>query len=340
MDVLRREAVLAYRLQVNHLAGDRLPVGSLAQAARSGLQDGSPLSGLLSLAARVEEVAPDDWRADGLAQVFGPRGAVYVVPADDVGVFTCGLLPRDPARVAELEEAARRVHDVLGGEPMRQSDVVAALPEIGGTRGLRWASTLGTLVATWDTVDTIVHPSPAPAIGAEEARLELARRFFEYLGPATGKDLQWWLAGSREDATETVAALGDELVPVVVEGRECFILASSLPRSGDLPDPDLVLLLPPDDVYINRLHRHLLVPDHDRQRLLWPQAPPPGALVIGGEVRGTWRRRGAAVTITPWDEVHNRHRESAEAIVARWPLVDRTHTPAGGSPMAAWRDPE
>jgi len=331
--------VLAYRLRANHLGGDRLPTGSLALAARSGLQDGSPRSALLSLAARVKGVGRCDWQADELAQVFGPRGAVYVVPADDVGVFTLGLLPRSPARVAELEEAARQVHEVLGGAPMRQADVVAALPELGGTRGLRWASTLGTLVATWDTVDTIVHPAPAPTIAPEKARLELARRFFEYLGPATVKDLQWWLDGSRTDATETLAALGDDLVPVVVEGWERFVLASSLPCLGPSPDPDLVQLLPPDDVYINRLHRHLLVRDPEKQKLLWPQAPPPGALVIGGEMRGTWRRRGATVTITPWDEVQNRYRESAEAIVARWPLVDRTNAPVGGSPTALWSDP-
>ena len=129
MDELQRDQVLAYRLWVNHLAGERLPAGSLALAARSGLQDGSPRSALLSLAARVDGVAADDWRAGGLAQVFGPRGAVYVVPEGDVGVFTLGLLPRDPVRIVELEATARQVHGALGGAPMRQSDVLAALPD-------------------------------------------------------------------------------------------------------------------------------------------------------------------------------------------------------------------
>ncbi|MDJ0664919.1 MAG: crosslink repair DNA glycosylase YcaQ family protein [Acidimicrobiia bacterium] len=333
MDALRREQILGYRLRVNHLAGERLPAGSLPVAARSGLQDGSPRSALLSLAARVEDVGPDDWRADALAQVFGPRGAVYVVPAADVGVFTRGLLPRHPARVAELEQVAGRVHAVLGGAPMRQADVMAALPGLAGTRELRWAATLGTLVATWDTVDTIVHPAPRPAIGAGEARLELARRFFEYLGPATVKDLQWWLAGSRADAAATVEALGNELAQVVVEGRECLALASSLPRQDDRPDPDLVHLLPPDDVYINRLNRHLLVPAPDRQRLLWPQAPPPGALIVGGETQGTWRRLGSAVTITPWGALSPQHRERAEAIAAGWPLGDDSKV------TVSWADP-
>ncbi len=337
MDVLQREQVLGYRLRVNRLAkrlaGHHLPAGSLALAARSGLQDGSPRSALLSLAARVEDVRPDDWRADALAQVFGPRGAVYVVPAEDVGVFTLGLLPRDPGRVAELAATAQQVHEVLDGAPMRQAEVVAAVPDLGGTRELRWASTLGTLVAEWDTVDTIVLPAPPPSVEPEEARLELARRFFEYLGPATVQDLQWWLAGSRADATATIAALGDELAPILVEDRQCLALASSLPQPDDHPDPDHIHLLPPDDVYINRLNRHLLVPDPKRQRLLWPQAPPPGALVIAGEICGIWRRRGSAVSVTPWNEISARHRERAEAISAGWPLGD------GSEITVNWGDP-
>ncbi len=320
MTDLTRDEVLAYRLRVNHLAGDRLGEGSLTRAAHAGLQDGSPRSALLSLAARVEGVRPDDWRAGGLAQVFGPRGAIYVVPATDVGVFTLGLLPRDPGRVAALAAAAEQIHEVLGGESMRQSDVVAMLPDLGGSRALRWAATLGTLNATWDTVDTIVHPAAPPDVDAEEARLELARRFFRYLGPATVQGLQWWLAGLHTDAVETVAALGDELSPVTVAGRECLALAQAGDDMPGSPDPDAVLLLPPDDVYINRLSRDLLVPDPALQKRLWPQAPPPGALVVGGEVVGTWRRRGGSIAISAWSEVAAGRRSQAEAIAAEWPL--------------------
>ncbi len=321
MRAFSRAQVLAYRLRVNHLAGGRLPAGSLAVAAASGLQDGSPRSALLSLAARVDGVGEDDWRADGLAQVFGPRGAIYVVPAEDAGVFTRGLLPRDPERLARLEEIAALAHDVLGGSPLRQTDLVAELREVN-SRELRWAACLGTLVPVWDTVDTIVHPAVAPDDGVEEARLELARRFFRYLGPAPVSDLQRWLAGSRADAKATVAALGEEIVEVSVDGRSCLALRDSLPVEGDLADPSRVLLLPPDDVYISRTMRPVLVPDPDRATRLWPQAPPPGALVVGGEVCGTWRRRLGQVEITVWPgvEVDEVVRRRAESIAAGFPL--------------------
>ncbi len=316
-----REQVLAYRLRANHVAGDRLPAGSFALAAASGLQDGSPRSALLSLAARIDGVGIDDWRAEGLAQVFGPRGAIYVIPEVDTGVFTRGLLPRDTERVTRLEEIAALAHAVLDGGSLRQTDLLAKLPGVG-SRELRWAATLGTIVPVWDTVDTIVHAAPEPAIGLEEARLELARRFFRYLGPAEMTDLQRWLAASRADAAATVAALGDELVGVAVEGRSCLALAALLAKGDDVLDPDHVLLLPPDDVYISRTVKSLLVPDSQLARRLWPQAPPPGALIVGGEVCGTWRRRHGRVEISVWNgaRVTRSHCERAESIAAGWPL--------------------
>ncbi|MCP3995598.1 MAG: winged helix DNA-binding domain-containing protein [bacterium] len=320
MDVFTRNQGLAYRLRVNHLAGKRLPAGSLVAAAHSGLQDGSPRSALLSLAARVDGVGPDDWRAEGLAQVFGPRRAIYVVPEADVGVFTRGLLPRDPDRLAKLERDAHSVHEVLDGSPVRQSDVVAALPELGDARQLRRAATLGTLAPAWDTVDTIVHPVAPPSIDPEAARLELARRFFHFYGPATVKDLKWWLDGLLRDAAATAAALGDELAPVNVDGEECLATTATLPYLMSTLDPDEVLLLPPDDIYVNRLAARLLTPDPVRRKLLWPQAPPPGALIVGGEACGTWRRRGGAVVVTQWDEVSPGYRRRAETIAADWPL--------------------
>ena len=186
---------------------------------------------------------------------------------------------------------------------------------------------MGTLVPSWDTVDTIVHPTPESTLDAEAARLELARRFFRYLGPATVKDLQWWLDGLRSDATATVEGLAGELIAVALDGVEHLALAEALTAGGDPgPDAELVLLLPPDDVYINRLNGSLLVPDPARRKLLWPQAPPPGALVVGGEVRGTWRRRHRSVVISPWDEITPQHRLQAETIAAEWPLGNDAET--------------
>lgn len=85
-------------------------------------------------------------------------------------------------------------------------------------------------------------------------------------------------------------------------------------------DPEDVRLLPPDDIYVNRRLKDVLVPDPNRQKLLWPQAPPPGALIQGGEVLGTFRRRKALIEITPWAAVTKSLRERTEAIANELPL--------------------
>jgi hypothetical protein len=329
MRELSRAAVLAYRLRVNHLTGDRS--ADLLAAAHSGLQDGSPLSALLSFAARVTGVEADDWRAPGLAQVFGPRGAIYVVRTEDIGVFTLGLLPRDALRVARIETVAEHVRRVLDGSPMRQADVVTKLPGIGGTRGLRWAATAGGITPTWDTVDTVVHPTPAAAMDAESARLELARRFFRYLGPATAQDLRWWLDGLQTDADETVRALGDELEPVMVESQPCLLLRDS-GREDPPIDTTGVHLLPPDDTYINRRIGGLLVQTAERRSMLWPKAPPPGALVIDGEVHGTWRRQKGSIEITPWHTISRRLQADVDETAGGLPLSTESGIQVG------WRD--
>lgn len=77
------------RLHAMHLAV-RLPAGSFPEAAHAGLQDSAPRAGLLSLHARVEGITPDAWEDRSLAQVWGPRGAVYLVPADAIAAFTIG----------------------------------------------------------------------------------------------------------------------------------------------------------------------------------------------------------------------------------------------------------
>src|SRR5216117_3895158 len=103
-----RENVLAFRQRATYLHR-RLPPGRLVEAAFAGLQDSAPRSAVLALYARVNEVSPSAWKDPGFVQVWGPRGAVYVVPAQDVSVFTLGRFPRNPVSGAAVRDAAEKV---------------------------------------------------------------------------------------------------------------------------------------------------------------------------------------------------------------------------------------
>lgn len=299
MTKLDRRKILSYRYQVNGLQARR-PAGDFVSAAHSGLQDSSPRSAVLSMHARVEGVEPDDWSNRSLIQVWGPRGAVYVVPKDDLGVFTLGLMPRDPDRVKDLEQKARQVVRLLDGRPQRHSAVLKRLPKVGDIRELLWVATTGQFLPVWDASTTALYQAEPSTADAEECRLELARRFLHYLGPTTTKALQWWTDGTAEDTTATMAALGPELATVDVAGEEVLMLAADIETATIATPPKGLQLLPPDDVYINRLCGPLLVPDGALYSRLYPSAPSPGALVVDGEVLAVWRRRGRRLTMIPF----------------------------------------
>ena len=313
------ESVFRYRLAVNHLSGDRLPLAEIATAARSGLQDGSPWSGLLSLNARVEGISGESWRDPLLAQVFGPRGAIYLVPRSDIAVFTLGVFPVDERHADVVREHTAAVHALLDGEPMSQRDIVRYLPELGGTRPLRWAGTTGTLLVVWDTVDTVVAPAPAPLMDATDARCELARRFFRYLGPASVEDLAWWLDTTKRAATQLVEELEPELQKVSADTPLRFITADTADLFADPPEPRPLLLLPPDDLVVNRRTTRPDVEPVVAGRL-WPKAPPPGAVIASGEVVGTWRRQGRHVTIHPWITMTPEQLRLASDLAEAFPL--------------------
>lgn len=299
MAKLDRRKILSYRYQVNGLQRRR-PAEELASAARSGLQDSAPRSAVLSLHARVEGVTPEAWADRRFVQVWGPRGAVYLIAKEDLGVFTFGLQPRDPDRRADLETKAKQVLRVLDGRPQRHGAVLKRVPTIKDVRELLWVSTTGWFLPIWDASTTALYPAEPVEADPEECRLELARRFLHYLGPSTTKALQWWTDGSSDDATATMAGLGPELATVDVGGEEVLMLADDVERASVAPSPKGLRLLPPDDVYISRLCGPLLAPDGALYSRLYPRAPNPGALVRDGEVVATWRRRGRRLTMVPF----------------------------------------
>ena len=82
-----------------------------------------------------------------------------------------------------------------------------------------------------------------------------------------------------------------------------------------LPSGDTFFLLQGAD-------RELLVPDADRRAMLWTPRVWPGALLVEGEVAGTWRRAQAVVTVEPWQVFTATQRDAIEAEAASMPLPD------------------
>jgi hypothetical protein len=81
-------------------------------------------------------------------------------------------------------------------------------------------------------------------------------------------------------------------------------------------------LLPSGDAYFLAwdADRELLVPDPVRRAQLWTSRVWPGALLVGGEIAGTWRRANALLTVSPWRALSAAERDAVEAEAAGLPL--------------------
>jgi hypothetical protein len=330
---LDRRQILAFRRRVGAL-DERLPrdPSSLRRAAWAGLQDSVPRAAVLSLHARVEGTEPTAWADPSLVQIWGPRYSAYVIAAEDLAVFTLGRLAEDDEGMRRAEETASRLQEFLAGRTMTYAEAGRAMGVHHNS--LRYAAPTGTVLIRWDgarrpTIWTVPRPDVDPA----SARLELARRYLRVFGPATAASFAGWAGIRPRRAVAAFDALSPELTPVRSPIGDGWVLtddepalaaaASSVPSAAAVT-PAAARLLPSGDPYflLQGADRDLLVPEAGHRRQLWPSRVWPGALLVAGEVAGTWRRAGATVTIQPWHRLSPAARDAIEAEAASLPLPD------------------
>ena len=137
----------------------------------------------------------------------------------------------------------------------------------------------------------------APSLGREEALSRLADRYFRSRGPAELADFAWWAGLTQADARSGVAGAGESLASEAIGGRRHWLDAGAPPRSVRRT---LAHLLPNFD--------ELTVAYRDRSAIEHPDGRFDPALfafgsvlgnvlVVGGRVRGAWRRVLTARTL-------------------------------------------
>jgi winged helix DNA-binding protein len=322
---LTRAQILGHRLRAAAL-DERLPSGaaSLRRSALAGHSDSMPRGALLSIHARVAGVGPDTWEDPELVQVWGPRFSAYVIAADDRAVFTLGRMPDEPAKVDLANRIAVDLERFLDGRRLSYAEAGRALGM--DPNRLRYGSTTGRLLIRWEGAGRpLVWTVPAPAMPVEDARLELARRYLHVLGPGTPDAFSDWAGIRSPRAHRILAALASELVAVTTPIGERWILASdeaSFRSRSDAP-PSGVRLLPSGDTWFlfsGAPDRELLVPAEAQRRLLWTPRVWPGAVLLDGEIAGTWRRAGQVVDVEAWGRWSAADRLRVEAEAATLPV--------------------
>jgi hypothetical protein len=320
---LTRSQILAHRRHVGAL-NERLPRGrrSLRRAAWAGLQDSMPRAALLSIHARVEGTGPSSWEDPSLVQLWGPRYSAYIVAARDLAIFSLGRLPDDPKGRRRAEDAAARIRRLLGDRRMGYGEAGAALGV--DPNSLRYAATTGTVAMRWGGArQPVIWTVPPPDVEPGAARLELARRYLHVFGPTTSEAFARWAAISPGGARGAFEGLGSSLVPVRTPIGDAWILARDESTFRAAPDAVAAArLLPSGDAYFLFLgqDRELLLPDAGRRRALWTSRVWPGAVLVEGELVGTWRRANEKVTIQTWRRHSRAARDAVEAEAAALPL--------------------
>jgi hypothetical protein len=299
---------------------------SLRLAAWAGLQDSMPRAALLSLHARVEGVEPSTWEDPSLAQLWGPRHQVYVVAKPDFALFSLGRFPDTAKGRLRAERMAELLHAGLDGARMTDREVGR---EMGVGNAMRYAATTGTVAIRWGGARApVIWTVPAPEVDPADACRELARRYLHIFGPTTANAFARWAGISRRSAAAAFASLEGSLLPVRSPLGDEWLLADDEPgmRATETAAAP-VRLLPSGDAYflLHGADRDLLVPRADQRERLWTSRVWPGALLVDGEIRGTWRRAQHTVRIDAWGRISRGARDAVEAEAGRLPLpgVDR-----------------
>jgi hypothetical protein len=216
---------------------------------------------------------------------------------------------------------AQRLHAHLNGARMTDREAAGAL---GVGNAIRYAATTGTVAIRWEGARApLVWTVAAARIDPADACRELARRYLHIFGPTTSESFARWAGISRGSGAKAFSSLEDSLLPVRSPLGDEWLLADDEPamRAAETPSAP-ARLLPSGDAYflLDGAERELLVPRADQRQLLWTSRVWPGALLVDGEIRGTWRRAQHTVRIDAWERLSRARRDAVEAEARTLPL--------------------
>jgi hypothetical protein len=320
---LSRSQILSFRRSVGSL-DERLPAGakSLRTAAWAGLQDSVPRAALFSIHARVEGTRSTTWEHPSLVQLWGPRFSDYVVASKDLAVFSLGRLPADARRGGRAHDTADRLHAFLDGQRMPFGQAGHAMGM--HPNSLRYAAPTGRVLMRWDgSRQPVVWTVPPPDMEPQRARLELARRYLHVFGPATAASFARWAGIPPAAASAAFQELAGALTAVRTPVGDAWILAEDETAFRAPPRPPApARLLPSGDAFYLAwgTDREILVPAATRRSELWTSRAWPGALLVGGEIVGVWRRSAADISLDAWRRLSRAEREAVEAEAISVPL--------------------
>lgn len=290
-----------------------------------------PLVSLWSVrgAPHAHRVDRLDFVRDALApQESDDGGAAYIAEVAEVAEALRAVVTGPTTKAEASAETARRVSPSLVGwcARCRAEHVPDALFRAAGRQARL-------VLGPQEQRATILHPPPDVRQAViERPRSALLAAYLRVNGPTSRTLFRDWMEGG----TRATAELWREpaLVRVQVDGHRYDLPEDLLDEVRRAPEALGAVLVPPGDPYLRQVDRTLLVMDGKRRQEVWRALSAPGALLVDGEVAGTWRyRRGdGQVTVTAFHRVAPERRVEAERSAR---LITRA-TGDGPPPSVVW----
>ncbi|MGM1060126.1 DNA glycosylase AlkZ-like family protein [Saccharothrix sp. Mg75] len=314
---ITRERVIAYRVAAHQFDRSATDPAAL-RVLDLGVQD-SERSAVPALAARLADV-PDP--SGEFTLTWTVRGAPHWHRTAEVPALAARLWPlSDADALARMDRPAvedgaavlHRVADALRGvvdRPMTKGEASALVTPLVPAAVTAWCSSCGATHVRDAVFRAAVLPAglrfdPAektvtfvplegrgPVPTASAGFSELVTRYLRLHGPAGYAEVAAYFGAPVRDVK---AAWPDDLVPV---SRKAWLPADRLDAFENPPEPEVVRLLPPLDPYLNARDRDLLVPDKAHQKEVWRVLGRRGALLVDGEVLGTWTAKATPTRLT------------------------------------------
>jgi hypothetical protein len=344
-----RAQVMAYRVAVHGLAerGSARPAD--LPVLDMGVQEFTPGSARVALAARTSAEPGDD----RLVTVWAARGAPHLHRRKDLSTLVKQLWPVSQADAsARINSAqipdglklgieafrvtAQAFRDVLTG-PMPRGEVsteVSRLVPASLTYECRGCQARHIAGNVWQHSglaggvevqsrgrDAMLAPlAKAPPMPAENAGIgDLILTYLRFHGPATPGDVAKYLGSNTTEIKKVWPTA--ELTEVTVDGRKTWLPSAAVAGLAAAPRPAGVRFLPAMDPLIQARDRDVLVPERARQKEVWRPLGNPGVLLVDGEIAGVWRakmsgRKRVDLTVTPFGRLSASHRKQTESEAA------------------------
>lgn len=287
----------------------------------------------LAVRARLATSEPGDLAraldSGEVVKAFAFRGAVHYLAPEDGGIW---LSVRCAGRQWELRswvefyrltaedwpDFRAAVREALSDGPLTVDELGAALTGDSRYRHLEeaFADGAGTLVKplTWQG-DMVIAPAKDGRItfqradsnprwggipDLDEAGPRAVLSYLSTYGPATLDHVDYWLGGGLSAGAKRlkawVAGLGDRLATVDVDGTEAVVPREHLDALAAARPSGSVRLLPGHDQWVMGAGTkdEQVVPPEWREAMTRKANP----VVVGGVVRGTWKRRRDVLEVT------------------------------------------